>query len=310
MSRWLLLAHQLPTKSSNARVKTWRRLQDVGAVAVRNSVYVLPNTDACREDFEWIRSQVVALGGGATVFEADSVDRSSDVEIEEAFRRARNGDYLRLAKDAKAIGKGVDPRGARMLAERLASIQRIDFFHAPAHDTAADAVAAVKRRVAAAAEHGSKEEHSMRTSRSAFINRRWVTRPRPGVDRMASAWLIRRFIDPEARFKFVAARGYRPESGELRFDMYQAEYTHEGASCTFEVLLDRFGLRDPALRVIGEIVHDIDCKDARFERPETAGIAALLAGIVASVPDDEQRLHRSAAALENLLRHFSTPHRA
>jgi hypothetical protein len=127
---------------------------------------------------------------------------------------------------------------------------------------------------------------------------------------MASAWLIRRNIDPEARFKFVAPRGHRPEPGELRFDMYQAEYTHEGAACTFEVLLERFALRDPALRAIGEIVHDIDCKDGRFERPETAGIAALLAGIAASVPEDERRLERSAAVFESLLQHFTAPKRA
>ena len=139
--------------------------------------------------------------------------------------------------------------------------------------------------------------------------RTWVTRRDVHVDRMASAWLIRRCIDPEARFKFVPARGYRPEPDELRFDMYEAEYTHEGPACTFQVLLRRFGLADPALRAIGEIVHDIDCKDAQYERAETAGVAALLAGIVATDAEDADRLARSAALFENLLQHFGSARR-
>ena len=135
----------------------------------------------------------------------------------------------------------------------------------------------------------------------------WVTRRNVHVDRMASAWLIRRFIDPEARFKFVAPRGYRPAAGELRFDMEQAEYTHVGERCTFQVLLDRFGLSESALAAIGEIVRDIDCKDALYGRPETAGIAALIAGIAATGPDDADRLQRGALVFDHLRDHFSAP---
>jgi hypothetical protein len=124
------------------------------------------------------------------------------------------------------------------------------------------------------------------------------------VDRIASAWLIRRFIDPEARFRFVAPKGHRPEPGELRFDMFEGEYTHEGESCTFEVLLDRFGLRDPALRRLAEIVHDIDLKDDRYARPETPGLERLLTGMALVHPDDESRLHDGAAALESVYESF------
>jgi len=132
-----------------------------------------------------------------------------------------------------------------------------------------------------------------------------VTRHGVHVDRMASAWLIRRFIDPEATFKFVPARGYRPEAGELRFDMYQAEYTHEGERCTFQVLVRRFGLSNPALEAIGEIIRDIDCKDSQHGRAETAGIAALIAGIAEAGPDDPARISQSAPVFDGLLRHFS-----
>jgi hypothetical protein len=128
----------------------------------------------------------------------------------------------------------------------------------------------------------------------------WVTRQGVKIDRMASAWLIRRFIDAEARFKFVAPRGYHAASGEVRFDMYEAEFTHEGAACTFEVLLERFGLRDRALRAIAEIVHDIDCKEEKFGRAEAAGVALVVDGIARARAEDPARLDRAAEMFDDL----------
>lgn len=134
--------------------------------------------------------------------------------------------------------------------------------------------------------------------------RTWVTRTGVHVDRIASAWLIQRFIDPAARFKFVSARGYKPRAGELRFDMVDAEYTHVGEDCTFQTLVQRFALRDRALRAIGEVVHDIDCKDDRFHRPETAGIAGLIRGIAQAEDDDRKRVERGGALFEHLYEFF------
>lgn len=218
---WLLLIHQVAPKPDYLRVKVRRRLHRLGALPLKRSVYVLPNTPAAREDFEWLAREIVADGGEATVCEAT--------------------------------------------------------FVAPA--SAVPPAAPVRGRV-------------------------WVTRRDVHVDRLASAWLIRRFIDPEARFKFVAAKGYRPEPGELRFDMFDGEFTHEGDHCTFETLLERFNLTDPALHTIAEIVHDIDCKDAKFGRAEAAGIAALVHGIVATHPDDDARVERGAAIWEDLHTQF------
>mgnify|MGYP001589890570 CR=1 FL=1 len=130
----------------------------------------------------------------------------------------------------------------------------------------------------------------------------WVTRRGIKVDRMASAWLIRRFIDPEARFKFVEAKGYVPEPAERRFDMFDAEYTHEGDACTFEVLVRRFRLADPALVPLAEIVHDIDLKDGRYGRAEAAGVALQIQGIAAGTDDDEERMRQSSSMFEALLR--------
>lgn len=135
---------------------------------------------------------------------------------------------------------------------------------------------------------------------SGYRGRTWVTRSGIKVDRMASAWLVRRFIDPAATFKFVPAKAYQPAPGELRFDMSEAEFTHEGELCTFEVLVQRFALTDPALRVVAEIVHDLDLKDARYGREEAPGIGQLVAGIVAAHADDEARLARGAALFDDL----------
>jgi len=130
--------------------------------------------------------------------------------------------------------------------------------------------------------------------------RTWVTRKGVYVDRIASAWLIRRFIDPEARFRFVETQQHRPAPGEQRFDMFEAEFTHDGDRCTFESLLARFGLTDPALGAIGEIVHDIDCKDGKFGRSETAGVERVIAGIVRRCASDSARVERGATVLDDL----------
>jgi hypothetical protein len=144
-------------------------------------------------------------------------------------------------------------------------------------------------------------QHSKRDCRKdALRGKVWVTREAVQIDRMASAWLIRRFIDSSARFKFVPGRAYLPRSGEVRFDMFEGEYTHEGDRCTFEVLLQRAGLHDAALNAIGEIIHDIDLKDGKYGREETAGIRIVMAGIAAGQRDDEERLARGSAVLDDL----------
>ncbi len=146
-------------------------------------------------------------------------------------------------------------------------------------------------------------------STAQYRGRTWVTRAGVKVDRMASAWLIRKFIDPQARFRFVAAKGYQPEGDELRFDMFDAEFTHEGDLCTFEVLVQRFGLQDPALQAIAEIVHDVDLKDAKYRRQEAPGIGQLVSGIAAAQADDEERLRRGVALFDDLYAvHGSTRH--
>jgi len=246
--RWLLLFHQIPPKPEYVRVKVWRRLQRLGAVPVKNAVWVLPYSEQALEDFRWLLEEIVAGGGVASLCRGEFVDGLRVRDIEALFRRRRR-------RRAIARPRAAMPRGARARG------------------------------------------------------RTWVTRRGVFVDRIASAWLIARYIDPEARFKFVAPEGYTPRPGELRFDMFEAEYTHEGDRCTFETLLARFRLRDPALRAIAEIVHDIDCKDAKFHRREAAALARRLAGIARPAATDRARLRRGGTVFDELYLALEAPRR-
>jgi hypothetical protein len=310
--RWLLLIHQLPTKPAYLRVKVWRRLQGIGAVAVKATVYALPATPDAQEDFEWLLREIAQAGGEALVCEARLVDGLTDQEVRALFDRARNADYEKLAEEVRALATAVDDQGSpEQLAEaktqlarlkaRLGQITAIDFFGADGREAAESLLLALEARLR---QEAPAEPATIETDLGALQRRVWVTRAGVHVDRIASAWLIRRFIDPEPRFRFVPAKGYVPEPGELRFDMFEAEFTHEGDRCTFEVLLERAGLADPALRMLAEIVHDIDLKDGKFARAEAEGIRTLIDGICAATGDDEERLARGGAVFEDLYTHF------
>jgi hypothetical protein len=294
---WLLLIHQIPPKPDYLRVKIGRRLQRVGAVPVKNSVYVLPAGDQAVEDFQWVRAEIVDGGGDAVLCRAELVAGLDDDAVRALFRAARGADYAEIAAAATEGARGADD--VTRLRRRLAAVRALDFFYAPERadaERAVDALEARARPAAAVAEAAA----ARRAIPSEYRGRTWVTREGIFVDRIASAWLVARFIDPEARFKFVPAAGYRPRAGELRFDMFDAEFTHVGDRCTFEVLLDRFALDDPALVALGEIVHDIDLKDGKFGREDAAGIERVLAGIARARPDDAARLERGRQLFDEL----------
>jgi hypothetical protein len=290
---WLLLIHQIPPKPDYLRVKIGRRLQRIGAVPVKNSVYVLPDAEAQAEDFQWVRTEIVDGGGDAVIWRAEVVAGLDDDAVRALFRDARAPEYAEIATSA-ADASGAD--AVTRLRRRLAAVRAIDFFDAPERASAEQAVDALEAQIrpATAATSGG------RAIPAEYRACTWVTREGIFVDRIASAWLIARFIDPAARFRFVPASGYRPRKGELRFDMYDAEFTHVGDACTFEVLLDRFALDDPALGAIAEVVHDIDLKDAKFAREEAPGIERVLAGIARANPDDAARLERGRQLFDEL----------
>jgi hypothetical protein len=316
---WLLLIHQLPAKPAYLRVKIWRRLQDIGAVAVKNAVHALPMNEDTQEDFEWLLREIREGGGEAFLCEARLIDGLSDEEVRALFDRARDADYAEIAKEAHSLAKSLRRKGASdtaaelrgqvaRLRKRLAEIAAIDFFGAIGRETAEELLSGLEAQLDKDEPVASKTKAEPNLAET-LRNRTWVTREGVFADRIASAWLIRRFIDPEARFKFVSGKGYRPQEGELRFDMFEAEFTHEGDKCTFEVLLERAGLKDSALRAIAEIIHDIDLKDDKFGRTEVAGIRTLIDGIRVSTNDDARRIERGAEAFNDLYEFFKKKRR-
>lgn len=282
--RWLLLIHQLPPKPDYFRVKVWRRLQTLGAVAIKNSVYALPFSTQATEDFQWLRKEITAGGGEASVCRATFVDGLSDAEIEGLFRAARDAEYAELTSAAEQASS---PAEITRLERRLRDITALDHFEAEGRKSAEAAMARLKTQAT------SRGKHERSTQRRGVT---WVTRPDVHVDRIASAWLIKRFIDPKARFVFGESR-----EGAVSFDMFDGDYTHEDDRCTFEVLLQRFALdQNPALKAIGEMVHDVDLKDGKFGREETPGFARLISGIVQRHARDAARIERGGELLNDL----------
>jgi hypothetical protein len=308
---WLLLIHQLPPQPAYLRVKIWRRLQAMGAVGVKGAVYALPLNDQTQEDFRWLVREIIGSGGEASLCEARFVDGLSDQQVRALFDAARDADYEAIRKEAGALADGLATKPERQaenrkqiarLRRQLSQIADLDFFGASGRAAAEAVVSALEARLAEA-EPGVGAEDDM-ISGEGLHGRTWVTREGVHVDRIASAWLIRRFIDPDARFEFVPNKGSARREGEVRFDMFEAEFTHEGDKCTFEVLLERAALDDPALHAIGEMVHDIDLKDRKFGREETPGIAGLIDGIVLAHNDDAQRVARGAALLDDFYQYL------
>ena len=303
--RWLLLFHQIPPKPAYLRVKIGRSLQGIGAVPIKNAVYALPRSEDALESFQWVAREIVDGRGEAHVVEARFVEGFGDAQIEQLFRTARGADYAALLKEAQRLGaprgsKGLTGTEVARLRKWLDEIVKLDFFAASGRQTAQALVARLEKRM----EPSTDPRKNAGNKTAITEGRTWVTRTGVKIDRIASAWLIQSFIDRRSSFKFVPSQGYKPLPGELRFDMFEAEYTREGDRCSFEVLLQRFGLDDPALRQVAEVVHDIDLKDGTYGRPETAGIERLIEGLVASNPDDEQRLALGATLFASLFQSF------
>lgn len=287
MPQWYFFIHTIPPTPLYLRAKVRQKLERVGAVALKNSVYVLPQTEESLEDLEWLAGEIVAGGGQAYVVAGQVLSGISERDLKAAFRDARNTDYAALLEDASTATP-------ERLRRRFADIRQIDFFNAPKRKEAEKMLAKLERP----SPRKSSQKKNVPSGAA------WVTRTGIKIDRIASAWLVRRFLDPDARFRFVDAQTWKRRAGEIAFDMTGGDYTHVGDRCTFETLTAAFAVRDRAVQRIAEIVHDIDLKDEKFGRPEAAGIRQLLEGILSAYPKDEQRLERGFALFDDLYRSF------
>lgn len=305
---WLALLHQLPAKPPYLRVKIWRRLQAIGAVPLKNAVHVLPRREETETAFRDLLTEITSSGGEAVLIEARMIEGHSDADLRDLFDAARDSDYEELAQAARMLVDTGPPSGSDIakLQRRFGEIIKLDYFDAHGRQAAEAALRELDEKRYAHPDVGRAGAPAP-LSPADIKNRVWVTRRGVHADRIACAWLIGRFIDPQASFKFVDAKTHQPQEGELRFDMADAEFTHEGDWCSFETLLARAELTsDPGLTAIAEIIHDLDIRDGKFGRPETSGLGAMLSGVCASTDDDLQRIASAGDALNQFHAYFSS----
>jgi hypothetical protein len=295
---WLLFVLSLPAGRASQRVEVWRKLQRFGAVPLGNSGYLLPNQPINRENFEWLGAAIRKYRGEASVVEVRAIDNLSDEQLTQRFRQASTRAYQSLLRDVQRIAaKPSAKRSAgalNRLRQKLQEIAATDFFGSPIRGR----VEELMERAQATATPPSPHSQLKPGARKEFRGRTWVTRPRPHVDRVHSAWLIRRFIDPKAKFAFAKEGGI--PRGAVAFDMYKGGFGHHGEDCTFETLVKAFGIRDRRVRVMAQIVHDADLYDDKFGRKEGLGINEVLRGWDRSGLSNTQMLARGMEIVEGL----------
>lgn len=301
--RWLLFLFSLPTRRASLRVEVWRRLQRLGAVALPGAGYVLPQEPACRESFEWLATLIRNRGGRASVVEAGRFDLLSDADLQNLFQKARAKDYAALLAELHRTQtvrrKTANTGWLRRLRKRFQDVAAVDYFENALRQQVEEQL----RKAERVSTTGEEKTMPQKTGKT-FKGRTWVTRPRPGIDRVCSAWLIRRFIDPKARFRF--ANDPKFAAGAVPFDMYQpGGFSHRGDDCTFETLVKEFAIRDGKVRTLAQIVHDADIKDDKFERPEGTGIDRVLKGWAQEGVSDAALLKKGMELVEGLYKSIS-----
>lgn len=304
---WLLLIHQLPAQPLYLRAQVRRRLAQVGALPLKNSVYVLPDRPACLEDLQWIAQEAATSGGEASVCRAEFIGDTTAADLRARFRDTASERFApiktaleeRLTELRRRRPSASDAALARL--QRMADeAARLDFFGSEKGQEVHTLMAAIKKLL----RPPSKRTGLDATKRSDLKGRVWVTRRDPHIDRLATAWLIRRFVDPAAKFRFVDPDGAPVRSGERSFDMVGADFTHEGDRCSFETMCNRCGLKNAALRQLAEIVHDLDLKDGKFGRPDAAGVQRLMDGLSAVHPDSAARVSAAMPIFDALFAAF------
>jgi hypothetical protein len=284
-------------------------LRRLGAIALTGGIHVLPAREEDLEAFQWLAEEVQQAKGEALVMRVEQFEGLADADLIERFRRARAEDYAALDAQAVALQEHLNathkPEGRLRLRERLerlrrqhAEIARLDFFDAPEGNLVSSHLARIAQELAAGEASSAGVTPA---AMQAYRDRRWVTRPRPHVDRLACIWLIRRFINPTAVVRYANT----PEADEVAFDMRRGAFSHRGNLCTFETMVAAFGLEEPSLRLMGEIVHEIDLRDGRYVHPETAVIDAVLKGwLLMGFSDQELEAH-GVALFEGLYTAFA-----
>jgi len=294
---WLLLLFTLPTNRNTERVAVWRRLKKMGAVQIKTSTYLLPDEAAQYEQFQWLAQQIRDFGGDSTLVRAQEIEGLTREKVVAMFNEARAKDYAELRRSLqsfisrrKKMHAEEAAAGLERLTRQFREIRAVDFFDsARGHD-----VAMLLRRAEGPRRSRPLEKLDMRQ----YQGNTWLTRPRPEIDRVGSAWLISKFIDRKAKFVFAPRAEAVPDA--IPFDMLDAEFSHHGDCCTFETLVKRFAISDKSLARIGEMIHDADLDDAKFQRVEAIGIDRVLKGWAKQALSDEEILRRGFECFDAL----------
>ena len=294
---WLLLLYSLPSGQKTERVAIWRRLKKMGAVQIKTSTYLLPDETAQYEQFQWLAQQIRDYGGDSTLVRANEIEGLTRENVVAMFNNARAKDYAELRKSLQgfiARRKRVDAEEAATELERVTrqfrEIRAVDFFDSPrGHD-----VAMLLQR----AEGPKRARQLEKLDVKHYQGKTWLTRPRPEIDRVGSAWLISKFIDRKPKFVFAPKADAVPDA--IPFDMLDAQFSHHGNYCTFETLTKRFAISDKSVAKIGEMIHDADLDDARFQRVEAVGIDRVLKGWAKEGLPDEEILRRGFECFDAL----------
>jgi len=293
---WLLLIFSLPSKRASERVGIWRKLQRYGTLALRNSGYALPNTPVNQERLEWLAAEIRGYKGEASVLQIQAIDDLPSDVLKKRFREERRPDYSGLIRELEQLKPSLQgfPTQLRRLKRRFEELAEIDFFDSPLRAKAEEALYKAGRPMTA-----EKLSSKGKLSRKEYQGRVWLTRPRPGIDRVSSAWLITRFIDAKPTFLFSSDPNAHPKA--LPFDMYQAGgFGHEADNCTFETLCARFGTPDKRVRLIAQAIHDADLEDEKFGRLEGIAINQILKGWAKQGISDDELLRRGMEMVEGL----------
>ncbi len=290
---WLLLVFSLPAKRASERVDIWRKLQRYGAIPLRSSGYLLPNSPETKERFEWLAASIRKYKGQASVVQVQAIDELPAEKVQQPFCEARSRDYEKLMRELRRLKNGKKSnRNLASIRRRFSEIVAIDFFDSPLRSR-------VEALLASAAHNGVRPAAAQKAVKKEYQKRVWITRPRPGIDRVSSAWLIRRYIDPAARFTFADDPEEHPDA--IPFDMFQsAGFGHRGEDCTFETLRKEFGIRDLKVAKVAEIIHDADLDDGKFGHEEGRGLDRVLIGWAQQGLSDEELLRRGMELIEGL----------
>ena len=293
---WLLLLVRLPATHSAERVAIWRKLKKSGAIQIQTSTYVLPDDPRRYEIFQWLTQHIRDAGGDATLVRAREIEGLPNERLVELFNAARAKEYAALREILRPLvvttKRRRDLRGKLdRIRKQFREIRETDFFNNP---KARDLEIILEKLEGGQPRSKTQPKLEPRD----FRGRVWLTRPRPEIDRVGSAWLISKFIDPKAKFVFGNRRGQNRRV--LTFDMLAGDFSHDGDNCTFETLIRRFGIQDKAAQKIAEMIHDADLDDDKFQRSECIGIDRILKGWAKQGLADKEVLRRGFECFDAL----------